>query len=123
MLTPAALLQLAEDLAVREEEVAKRASIGRAYYAAAHRACAIGIAAGLFPGRPNLHQVWSLLDGDEWRAIGNHGRWLKLVRTQADYDLEFPGDLTAMANEAVALARELVARMEALPAPRTGGAP
>ena len=55
-LTPSALLALADELSHRDDEVGLRAAIGRAYYAAAHRACAIGIAAGLFSGRPNLHQ-------------------------------------------------------------------
>ena len=45
------------------------------------------------------------------------GRWLKGLRTRADYDLDFAGDLAAEATAAVALARELIARLDALPPP------
>ena len=122
MLTPDGLLGLAERLANVPAEIEQRAAIGRAYYAAAHCASAIAIAAGLFSDRePDLHRVPRQLAGlpgpHGWAAIAIDMRRLKEQREMADYDLEYAGNLAAEAAQAVALARELIARTEALPPP------
>jgi hypothetical protein len=121
MLDPDATLILAGELAARPDEPAQRAAIGRAYYAVAHRACAIALAAGIFAERPNLHAVWgklAALQGQSgWSAVAYAGFDLKDMRIDADYEIAYPGDLAAASQEAVALARELIVRMEALPPP------
>jgi len=121
VLSIAATLALAEELAARDDETSQRAAIGRAYYATAHRAVAVAAAADMLPERPNLHAVWGKLAAlrgqPEWTAVGYGGFDLKDMRVNADYAVEYPGEITEAAREAVALARELIARMEALPAP------
>ena len=116
---PIDVLELAAELALDQREVAKRTAVNRAYYAAAHRACEIAIAAGLFDGPPNLHRTWgrlrALSNQPGWTSIGLEGLELKAMRLAAEYDLRRP--LEGDAANAVDLARELIARMDALPPP------
>jgi hypothetical protein len=122
MLTPDGLIDFAESLLALPGEYAQRAAIGRAYYAVGHAALGIAIEAGLVGPSPNLHAVWgrfrTLSGQPAWSLVGYQGWDLKKLRERADYLVVYDGNLAAEAADAVALAREMIARMEALPAPR-----
>lgn len=109
-------------------QAARRLTINRAYYGAFHVARQALRAHGMAAGDTRFHrQVWDRYssadvahDGgdDAWHAIAELGRWLQQERTRADYDGTAVWS-RAQCTEIVQGARDLAARIDALPAAPT----
>jgi hypothetical protein len=122
MLTPAGFLEVADRLLEIPDEHCQRTAIGRAYYAASHAAYALAVEAGIVAPGSSLHAVWgrlrALREQPGWSCAGQDGATLKSRREMSDDIIDVDADFAHVAAETVALARDVIARMEALPAPR-----
>ncbi len=110
-------LVLAEDLASRDEEAARRSAVSRAYYGAFNPARR-WVEENLEPidNRAAHQQVWRAfrisVRADEgtrtkWETVGELGNSLRLLRNQADYADKFT-ELDRHAVEAVGTAKQIL---------------
>src|ERR1041384_1418998 len=112
----AAVLELADELAQRDDEAAHRTAISRAYYSAFGLARELVENEGMsFAATENLHSlVWkTFTDSSDDRRyyVGIDGRWLRLNRNSADYDPSLT-DTGGRARQAVRKVRTVLAALE-----------
>jgi hypothetical protein len=112
-------LNLAEELADRDDEAARRSAVSRAYYSVFCVARDALEIRGLFNRREaaSHHQeVWDAFVDDsrrEWKRIGAVGHLLREERRQADYDEQVP-NLPRFTYGAMVRARRLNAALQSL---------
>lgn len=111
------LLSVAERLAADGDEASSRSAIGRAYYAAYHAAARYVRQAGLLEVGHSHRTVWAVLtdQSDAERSdLGLRGAALKRRRTEADYRLPFPGNVSEQAGLAIQEGKALVQAIDQL---------
>ena len=112
-------LRLAEELAERDDDAAKRSAVSRAYYAVYCLARDALEVRGLFDrseAESHHKEVWDAFEGDsrrEWKRIGAFGHLLREDRRQADYDEQVP-NLPRFTDGAMRRARRLNADLRSL---------
>jgi len=109
-------LELARELASRNDETSQRAAINRAYYGAYHRARQIVEQNGSTlhnDGRAHS-DVWRILDsGDiKQRVAAANGRFLFQIRKRADYQPTM-ADVRKDASTAIALSQAIALALDA----------
>ncbi|MFN8635308.1 MAG: hypothetical protein U0893_15790 [Chloroflexota bacterium] len=111
----AEFLDLADELAARNDEVAWRAAVSRAYYAVLHvayRALPARVRATI-SNRTTHGVTWQLYTASSastCRQIGHAGLRLQRARVSADYR-ELPAVSSLQAARDVALARQTIERL------------
>jgi uncharacterized protein (UPF0332 family) len=105
-------LNLAEDLAGREDDAARRSAVSRAYYAVfcdARNALEIRSLFDRREAESHHQEVWDAFEDDprrEWKRIGAFGHLLREARRKADYDDEI-SNLPHLTEGAMRQARKL----------------
>src|SRR4051812_35864228 len=100
------------------DEAKQRSAIGRAYYAAFLRTRSYLQAKGQNFTRDRAHQeVWEFIYSPRIPtrgSISQAGKRLRDLRNRADYDLVYPAILSAEAEFAVGMAKQLLKDLESL---------
>lgn len=111
-------LLLAEELAKRGDEAAKRTAISRAYYFIFNLGYARAEANGAFIGGDRHTQCWRryLSTPDPTcKTLGNMGERMKLRRTSADYEAPTKARLNDDVQRSLEEARQFMSALAALP--------